>query len=170
MSHEFRTPLNAILGFAQIIEMTSKEEMATSYSKDILKAGDHMLQLVNDILSLAKIEAGKMPLEIKDVYLNKVIAESIILLESQAYDYKVHFINNISPDEKLFALVDYTRIKQILINLLSNAIKYNKEGGEILIHHEVSADFITIFIEGSRFRSHQRRTKNHLQTFRAHQS
>lgn len=147
MSHEFRTPLNAILGFAQIIEMSSNEDMATNYSKEIMTAGDHLLQLINDILSLAKIEAGKMPLDIEDVFLNKVIDESILLLESQAYDHKVHFVNTIPAEDKLFALVDYTRVKQVIINLLSNAIKYNKKDGNITISYEINEQFITIFIK-----------------------
>jgi PAS domain S-box-containing protein len=132
MSHELRSPLNAILGFAQLMESDSppptpaqKESIA-----QILKAGWHLLRLINEILDLAKVEARQVPLSREPVSLAEVILECKDMIEPQAQQRGIHMT---FPrfDIPYFVLADRTRVKQVLINLLSNAIKYNIEHGKI---------------------------------------
>lgn len=135
MSHELRTPLNAILGFAQLLMYKSKNPLSqpqTDNVKEIIKAGDHLLLLINDVLDLSKIEAGKLDLRIESVCVSRVLAECIKLTHDIAKlkDCEINY----DCDEDLLVNADYTRFKQVLLNLLSNAIKYNKLGGTVDIH------------------------------------
>ncbi len=135
MSHELRSPLNAILGFAQLME--SDTPPPTPAQKEsvtqILQAGWHLLKLINEILDLAKIESGQVPLSEEPVSLAEVMLECQDMMEPQAQqrDVKVTFPQFETP---YFVLADRTRLKQILINLLSNAIKYNKEQGIVVVN------------------------------------
>ena len=130
MSHELRSPLNAILGFAQLMESISA--MPTASQKEsiaqILQAGWHLLKLINEILDLAMIESGKMSLSREPVSLAEVMSECQAMMEPQAQQRGIRMT---FPrfDNPFFVRADRTRLKQIVINLLSNAIKYNKEGG-----------------------------------------
>ena len=132
MSHELRSPLNAILGFAQLMESASpppppsqKENIA-----EILQAGWHLLKLINEILDLAKIESGKVPMSAEPVSLAEVMRDCQAIMESQAQQ---HGIRITFPQVNItwFVHADQTRVKQVLINLLSNAIKYNREQGTV---------------------------------------
>jgi len=132
MSHELRSPLNAILGFAQLMEKAS--EQPTGLQKEsisqILKAGWHLLKLINEILDLAVIESGKVSLSLEPVSLSEVFSECQAMLETEA---DLQGITMIFPayDQSIFVWADQTRLKQIIINLLSNAIKYNKPSGSV---------------------------------------
>jgi len=132
MSHELRSPLNAILGFAQVMETDSPAP--TSGQKEsigqILQAGWHLLNLINEILDLAKIESGKVSLSPEPVSLAEVMVECKRMVEGQA---QKHDIQMIFPqfDIPCFVYADRTRLKQILINFLSNAIKYNRKQGTV---------------------------------------
>jgi PAS domain S-box-containing protein len=134
MSHELRSPLNAILGFAQL--MDSASPLPTDSQKEniaqILQAGWHLLKLINEILDLAVIESGKVSLSRESVSLSDVMSECQTMMESQA---KQRGIGMTFPkfDKPLFVSADRTRLKQIVINLLSNAIKYNREGGSVSV-------------------------------------
>jgi len=134
MSHELRTPLNAILGFAQVIE--SGSPLPTPSQKrgldQILKAGWYLLELINEILDLARIESGKLMLSREPVSLNQLILECQAMIEPQAQRRGIgmHFPRFDAPS---FVLADRTRLKQILINLLFNAIKYNTPGGSVVV-------------------------------------
>lgn len=132
MSHELRTPMNAILGFGQLLEYdTSLPEKHQDNISEILKAGHHLLDLINDILDLAKIEAGKIELNISTVDVCSIIDECTTLMAPLAAR------RNISIDhsglQHSFVMADRTRLKQMLMNLLSNAIKYNKDNGHVEI-------------------------------------
>lgn len=131
MSHELRTPLNAIHGFTQLLN-TDKETPPTADQKEsldhILKASDHLLTLINQVLDLAKIEAGKMALDIKTINLNEVIQECLPLIYTLAEEKNVTLDIASLPDNTLVS-ADRMRLKQILINLLSNGVKYNKRDG-----------------------------------------
>ena len=134
MSHELRSPLNAILGFAQL--MDSASPIPTSSQKEsigqILQAGWHLLKLINEILDLSVIESGRVSLSPESVSLPEIMSECQTMMESQAQQRGIsmsfpHF------DHPLFVRADRTRLKQIVINLLSNAIKYNKEQGTVIV-------------------------------------
>ena len=148
MSHELRTPLSAILGFAQLIESGSPAPSpAQKRSVDqILLAGWHLLNLINEILDLALIESGKLSLSPEPVALAAVMHECEDMMEPQA---QKRGITLVFPDRDLpyFIKADRTRIKQILINLLSNAIKYNRHGGKVLVQcQEVSEGRIRLCV------------------------
>lgn len=133
MSHELRTPMNAVLGFAQLIGYDADEKQLTEIkenSKEILLAGRLLLELINDVLDLSKIEGGKLQLDIKPVNVNSLIDDVVRLLKSQAKE-KLITITYGASSEEFEILVDYRSIKQIMINLITNAIKYNSENGSI---------------------------------------
>jgi PAS domain S-box-containing protein len=134
MSHELRSPLNAILGFAQLME--SDATPATPSQKasidEILRAGWYLLELINEILDLAQIESGKLSLSPEPTSLAEVILECQAMIEPQA---QARGISMTFPqfDVPCFVAADRTRLKQVLINLLSNAIKYNTAGGTVVV-------------------------------------
>ena len=135
MSHELRTPLNAILGFAQILAsnaMPTTPEQKMEFSNHILKSGRHLLTLINEILDLAKVEAGALTLSMEAVALGEILLECRTMIEplASARGISVLFPEGCS-DARLHA--DRTRLKQVLLNLLSNAVKYNREGGAVVV-------------------------------------
>ena len=140
MSHELRSPLNAILGFAQLMESDSPEPTPRQKENigQILQAGWHLLKLINEILDLAKIESGKLSLSPESVSLAEVLVECRGMIEGQA---QKRGINMTFPqfDIPCFIHADRTRLKQVLINLLSNAIKYNREQGAVEVAYTVSS-------------------------------
>jgi PAS domain S-box-containing protein len=140
MSHELRSPLNAILGFAQLMESDSPEPTPRQKENigQILQAGWHLLKLINEILDLAKIESGKLSLSPESVSLAEVLVECRGMIEGQAQKRSIHMTFP-QFDIPCFIHADRTRLKQILINLLSNAIKYNREQGTVEVAYTVSS-------------------------------
>ena len=132
MSHELRTPLNAILGFGQMLEMDFDDFNQTQQDNvgEILDAGHHLLDLINYVLDLAKIESGKLQLSMEEVHINDVVQQCLTLINGPANDRHIKVTNTISSNRQII-MADYTRIKQVLLNLLSNAVKYNRDHGEI---------------------------------------
>jgi signal transduction histidine kinase len=134
MSHELRSPLNAILGFAQLMESDSPPPLPAQQEsiEQILQAGWHLLTLINEILDLAKIESGKVSLTLEPVSLAEVMLECQAMLGSQAQQRGITM--TFPPfDIPCFVHADQTRVKQVLLNLLTNAIKYNKAQGTIVV-------------------------------------
>ncbi|QJE03301.1 response regulator [Massilia forsythiae] len=134
MSHELRTPLNAILGFAQILAsdaMPTTLEQKKEFSSHILKSGRHLLTLINEILDLAKVEAGALTLSMEPVALAEILTEcrGMIAPLAAARGVAVQF----PPAPGAVLQADRTRLKQVLLNLLSNAVKYNREGGAVTL-------------------------------------
>jgi signal transduction histidine kinase/ActR/RegA family two-component response regulator len=143
VSHELRTPLNAIIGFSELglefDEEDDKEELfedQVSNLEQILSAGQHLLTLINEILDLAAVEAGKTVLSIEPINLEKLIDDVLSLTKPQAENYGIKLINNVTLDNSLSILCDQTRLKQVLLNLISNAIKYNSQGGTVTLSVE----------------------------------
>jgi len=132
MSHELRSPLNAILGFAQLMDSASPPP--TPAQKDsidqILQAGWYLLELINEILDLALIESGKLSLSPEPMSLAEVLSDCQAMIEPQARKSGIS-VSFCPPDRPLFVKADRTRVKQIFVNLLSNAIKYNRVGGMV---------------------------------------
>jgi GAF domain-containing protein len=136
MSHELRTPLNAIIGFSEVLsermfgELNEKQD---EYLKDIHASGQHLLSLINDILDLSKIEAGRMELEVTDFDLPMAIDNALTLVRERAARRSIAL--NTAIDERLGQVQgDERKIRQVLLNLLSNAIKFTPEGGRIDVH------------------------------------
>ena len=135
MSHELRTPMNAILGFAQLLESEPAEPLSTvqqSFVKQILKAGRHLLDLINEVLDLARIESGKMTLSLEPVALSSMMNECLPLIQIMARAKEIS-ITPLPEDMRVRVMADYMRLKQALLNLLSNAVKYNRTGGKVII-------------------------------------
>jgi len=132
MSHELRTPMNAILGFTKLRELDSKNFNANQRGniKEILNAGDHLLNIINEVLDLSRIESGKMDILMEDVSVNDIVRQCTALISPQANARQLKLIDNIS-DKAYIVQADSTRFIQVLLNLLSNAVKYNKDNGHI---------------------------------------
>ena len=134
MSHELRSPLNAILGFAQLMESDAPPPSTSQREsiEQILQAGWHLLKLINEILDLAKIESGKLSLSPEPLSVTEVLLECQTMIQSQAQERGISM--TFPPcDFPCFVHADRTRVKQVLINLLTNAIKYNKPQGTIVV-------------------------------------
>lgn len=138
MSHELRTPLNAILGFGQILEMRSSEPKQLGNIQQILKAGRHLLGLINEVLDIARIEAGHLSLSLEPIAAGIVVLESLELVKPLAAARQIRLHNEVvGPMAMLHLLADQQRLKQVLLNLLSNAVKYNGENGAVTVSCEV---------------------------------
>lgn len=135
MSHELRTPLNAILGFSQLMKESKKHPLNDKqkvFVDRIHESGDHLLNLINDILDLSKIETGKDVLSLKKISVSVLFDECHILMVPMAEQFKIS-LDFQMPEEDLFLFCDFKRCKQILLNLCSNGIKYNKENGHLIV-------------------------------------
>jgi PAS domain S-box-containing protein len=130
MSHELRTPLNAILGFAQLLELEELTEDQRDNLRYILAAARHLLELINEVLDIAAIEAGRLPLSLEPVAVADVVAETVSLIRPLADQHQVLLLSP-SPSCQVHVLGDRQRLKQIVLNLLSNAVKYNRQGGSV---------------------------------------
>lgn len=131
MSHELRTPLNAILGFAQILEMEGLADLSKDSVEEILKGGRHLLDLINEVLDIARIETGKLGLSLEPVQLEEVVNESIGLVRPLAAPREIVLKGPTDIPSNWHVMADRQRVKQVLLNLLSNAVKYNRSGGHV---------------------------------------
>jgi signal transduction histidine kinase/DNA-binding response OmpR family regulator len=135
MSHELRTPLNAILGFAELLidnrETDIAPERRRKFLETIHRSGKHLLALINDILDLAKVDAGQMTIEVESIPARGAVAEALGVVEQLAQDRGILLGSHIDPTLSITA--DPGRIKQILLNLLSNAIKFTEQGGQVTV-------------------------------------
>jgi signal transduction histidine kinase/CheY-like chemotaxis protein len=142
MSHELRTPMNAIIGFSQLLQLERLNETQRDNVSEILKASSHLLELINEVLDLSRVEAGRLDLSITDIPLCNVMEECLALISPLANqrNIAVHITHqgepiNLTQAKELGAVIhaDRMRLKQALINLLSNAVKYNCQDGQVTI-------------------------------------
>ncbi|MDD2304438.1 MAG: ABC transporter substrate-binding protein [Prolixibacteraceae bacterium] len=140
MSHELRTPMNSILGFAQLLEMGELTPPQKKGVQHILRSGKHLLNLINEVLDITRIEAGHLSLSIEPLQLARVISEIVDGIRPQTLEKQLSLKFKPSATNRQFVLADKQRLQQILINLLGNAIKYNKPEGKIVIEtQEIAA-------------------------------
>lgn len=139
MSHELRTPLNAIMGFAQLLQLDKQlSGPHKKHAREIYGAGTHLLELINDVLDLTKIEVGHIDLSIESVKLEHILKECFKLIKSQADKNGIKLAYETSPSNSntckdIWVRADNIRFKQVLLNLLSNAVKYNRENGAVYV-------------------------------------
>lgn len=130
MSHELRTPLNAILGFGQLLETVELDDEDIEGVRQILKAGRHLLALIDDVLDLSRIEAGSLAISLEPVHTTQLIDDALALVRPLADERSIR----LSTDRDVcdvYVMTDRQRCRQVLLNLLSNAVKYNYDGGEV---------------------------------------
>ncbi|MFA5725652.1 MAG: ATP-binding protein [Candidatus Omnitrophota bacterium] len=158
MSHELRTPLNAIIGFAEVLQdqfFGPLNEKQKKYVDNINTSGRHLLSLINDILDLSKVEAGKMELEPEELSLKKDVLEpALTLLQEKALKHNISLSLAVEPRADMNILADAKKLKQIMFNLLTNAVKFTPDGGSVEISAKRSkgaeaGDFIEISVKDS---------------------
>jgi two-component system, NtrC family, sensor kinase len=151
MSHELRTPLNAIIGFSEVLsermfgEINDKQ---AEYLTDILESGRHLLSLINDILDLSKIEAGRMELNLSEFELPAAIENTMMLMRERAHRREIRLERSIDANVGTIR-ADERKVKQVLLNLLSNALKFTPEGGRIDVRATVSDGAVEISVKDS---------------------
>lgn len=141
MSHELRTPLNAILGFAQLLELDKNKTLEPKQRESvgqIQTAGNHLLELINEVLDLTRIEAGALNVFMENTDVSRLLKKLLPVVETLAEKKNVKIHNHLSDTGPLYVTADPTRLKQALINLVTNAIKYNHDGGQIFIKSETT--------------------------------
>jgi signal transduction histidine kinase/CheY-like chemotaxis protein len=167
MSHELRTPLNAILGFTQLLASDSlplTADKKKEFTGHILKAGKHLLVLINEVLDLAKVESGTLTLSMETVALAEVMRACQELIEPLADQRRIRTI--FPQGGNLHVAADRTRLKQIFLNLLSNAVKYNREGGTVTVGcAAVGSERIRISIQDSGIGLSPKQLENLFQPF-----
>ena len=148
MSHELRTPLNAIIGFSEIMGSglfgCLGSEKYQEYCHDILTSGHYLLEVINDILDMSKIEAGRMRLEMEPLDLGKTVHESLRVVSGRASEKRLTL--NADVQDSVPLLADRRAIKQILVNLLSNAVKFTPDGGRVIVRNRIVNDSVVLMI------------------------
>jgi PAS domain S-box-containing protein len=143
MSHELRTPLNSIIGFSQVLKkakfgaLTEKQDEFLGY---VIDSGKHLLDLINDILDLSKVEAGKVELEVSVFNVQGTLNASLGMLKEKAMKHRITLKFDMTPDTDIAIEADERRLKQILFNLLSNAVKFTPDGGVVCLRAQKSGE------------------------------
>jgi len=150
MSHELRTPLNAILGFTQLLGIYDQNKLTETqqkYINHIQESGEYLLSLIEKVLDLSQIESGKIQIKLENGDIGNCIEDCLHMIESRRRAKNLTVDNRYNAARPLYAHMDATRVKQVLLNLLSNAVKYNKENGKITIASQITKDgFVRIAI------------------------
>ncbi len=136
MSHELRTPLNAILGFAQLLEMDPLEPPQRESVEHILHGGRHLLELINEVLDISRIEEGRLRISLEPVSVKEIVEESLLLIAPLAAEGEIHVDGHLEGVGTRHVQADRQRLKQVLLNLLANAVKYNRTGGTVEVAYE----------------------------------
>jgi len=151
MSHELRTPLNAIIGFSELLQLQSfgeLNEQQLGYVDDVLDAGQHLLAVINDILDLAKVEAGKMELDIADISLGRVLESGLTMHSERAAKAGIELRLELEPHE-IPVRADERKLRQVVFNLLSNAIKFTPAGGHIDVSARATNGTVEVAVHDS---------------------
>jgi signal transduction histidine kinase len=155
MSHELRTPLNHIIGFTDLVLSRNYGDLNTEqeeFLEDVQRSGHHLLSLINDVLDLSKVEAGKMELEVSEVRIRELLKSSIVMVKEKALKHSIRLAMDVDEAPERI-LADERKLKQVMYNLLSNAVKFTPDGGEVRLGAKI--------LEGSEVREcHLIRDKN----------
>ena len=146
MSHEFRTPLAAIMGFAELLHRGEERERERSWSGYVIDGGRHLLALVNELLEISRIEAGKVMLTPTAVDVQRAVDDALDLVAPLAADRGIRLEHAPGPRLSQAALVDPLRFKQVLLNLLANAIKYNREDGLVTVSVDADSEMVRVAV------------------------
>jgi signal transduction histidine kinase len=148
MSHELRTPLNAIIGFSEVLiekmfgEVNDKQ---LDYLHDIHGSGKHLLSLINDILDLSKIEAGRMELDVVDVNVPDTLSSAMTLVRERAQNHGIELALDVDPQINVIQ-ADERKVKQVVLNLLSNAVKFTPDGGSVAVRATLDTDHVAVAV------------------------
>jgi two-component system cell cycle sensor histidine kinase PleC len=146
MSHELRTPLNAIIGFSEIMESGMfgplGAEKYQEYCTDIRSSGQYLLDVINDVLDMAKIEAGRIQLDVENVAVEPVLSDAMRVVSGKAEEKRLQMTAAVPPD--LHVDADRRALKQIALNLLSNAVKFTPNGGRIMVRGKTVEDCVVL--------------------------
>lgn len=168
MSHELRTPLNAIIGFSEMMQRQLLGPIGTEryldYIAGIRESGEHLLDLISDILDMSKIEAGKYELDLEEINLSKVIRLAVHMMEGRALDSNVKITVNIENEDRTI-IADRRAIMQVALNLLSNAVKFTEPGGHVEIECIEREDYLSLKIHDTGIGIPANKLKNITQPF-----
>ncbi|MHC1744426.1 MAG: ATP-binding protein [Syntrophobacteraceae bacterium] len=151
MSHELRTPLNVIIGFTELIRDRQLGDITPSqeeYLGDVVRSATHLLSLINDILDLTKVEAGKLELDVSPVLFPEILSRSLVILKEKALKHDIKLSAQIGSIPESI-VVDERKIKQILYNLLANAVKFTPDGGEVSLNAEAVDGGVEVVVKDS---------------------
>jgi signal transduction histidine kinase len=151
MSHELRTPLNAIIGFSEVLRMEMAgplNETQRGYVSDVLEAGQHLLSLINDVLDLSKVEAGRMELALSDVSIEETLESGITMHRARADRNDIALRLEVAPDVG-FVRADERKVRQVVFNLLSNAVRFTPAGGHVDVTARREHDLVEIAVADS---------------------
>jgi two-component system, sensor histidine kinase and response regulator len=149
MSHELRTPLNSVIGFTEVLQdelFGSLTDKQREYLGFIEKSSRHLLSLINDILDISKIEAGKIEIEYSNVNVRSLVEESFIMVREKAIKHTIALSSSVAPEADIVIRSDEKRLKQIFYNLLSNAVKFTPDGGSVSVSAVRVVDMIEICV------------------------
>lgn len=150
MSHELRTPMNSILGFAQVLKNDTNLPLLDTQRQSvelILSSGDHLLELINDMLDLSRIETGRLSVIPEIILVDSVIEEVVAIMKSIAVKYDVT-VTDKCAQSGVYIMADRTRLKQVITNLMTNAVKYNRKNGSVIVSYEIrDKDMLRIKVE-----------------------
>jgi signal transduction histidine kinase len=152
MSHELRTPLNSVIGFSEVLQdqlFGPINEKQKEYVNNILTSGKHLLSLINDILALAKVESGKMELELSGFSLLESLSASLMILQEKATKGGIELNLDLAPENDVSIEADPRKFKQIMFNLVSNAVKFSTAGGTVSVAAVRAGDFMEITVTDS---------------------
>ncbi len=145
VSHELRTPLNAVLGFTELAAMTEIGSETADWLDRVLVAGRHLLTLIDDVLDVSRVEAGEMTLNVEPVKLCEVVHDSLPMVLARAEELGIQ-VEAVPPANAPDVLVDPVRARQVIVNLMSNAVKFNRSGGSVILHCDISEDFASVSV------------------------